>query len=136
MWVYLLTLATCAFLLYFYISHVSILIKIIHIKVLMFIYDGLIEDYPAYFIINYPFGLKWYKLIVMKSRVRMCSITSELDNGQIIDIKPIVKQYLGPYDNFCNNHNITPEILGFNNITFTDTNNIRYKYLKHDRIKF
>jgi len=79
----------------------------------------LIEMHHKYYIIHYPFGIKWYKIIIPRKR-GPCLIDEIIDsNGN--NVNADIFDYLGPCHNF-HGQNMTPEILGYESLTFNYIN--------------
>jgi len=76
----------------------------------------IIETHHNRYIINYPHGAKWYKIIVPRNRQPFIlnSIVDEHDN----DVKSTIVPFMGPNHNF---HGVptTPQMLGFEKLTFS-----------------
>jgi hypothetical protein len=85
------------------------------------LFQWVVEIHHAYYIINYPYGMRWYKLLVPRKRGPVLIDTISNENG--VDIKDIVLQYAGPGYNFHGQH-ITPKHLGYNKVIvkFIDDN--------------
>ena len=73
-----------------------------------------VEINTNYYIVYYPYGVSWYKIIVPRNRRPMVidSITDE--NG--VDIKSQVLSFMGPGHNF-HGMMVTPKMMGFQKIT-------------------
>lgn len=67
-----------------------------------------------YYIVHYPYGVSWYKIIVPRNRrpIVIDSITDE--SGK--DIKSEVIPFMGPGHNF-HGLMVTPRMMGFDRIT-------------------
>jgi len=76
----------------------------------------LVEIHHKYYIINYPYGVTWYKIIVPRRR-GPCRI-DEITDGDGNDVKKEVTAYLGPSHNF-HGVTVTPTMLGYDSLTFT-----------------
>lgn len=75
----------------------------------------LIEMHHKYYIVNYPFGVNWYKIIIPRKR-GPCLI-DEIIDGEGKDIKANIFEYMGPCHNF-HGLSVTPSMLGQTQITF------------------
>ena len=75
-----------------------------------------VEMHHAHYIINYPYGLTWYKILIPRKRgpCQIVDITDQDGN----DVKDQILQFLGPGYNF---HGIptTPKMLGYKSLTFS-----------------
>lgn len=69
---------------------------------------------PNYYIVYYPYGVSWYKIIVPRNRrpIVIDSIVNE--NG--VDIKADVLPFMGPGHNF-HGLMVTPRMMGFERVT-------------------
>jgi len=90
----------------------------------------LIEMHHKYYVVHYPFGVTWYKIIIPRKR-GPCLIDEILDKDGN-DIQQEIHQYMGPCHNF-HGQNITPEILGYESITFKYLNGSE-KTFKNDEV--
>lgn len=106
--------------------------QLLHTKFIVLLSNWIIEDQPQYFIINYPYGIKWYRLMIPKNNRRIISVTNELGEN----IKQEIKDYMGPYDNFGNVRGITPNLLGYSQLTFKDVLNTEYIFKSDEQISF
>ena len=79
----------------------------------------LIELHHTHYIINYPFGVNWYKIIIPRKR-GPCMIDEIMDEKGC-DIKEKILSFMGPCHNF-HGQEMTPKILGYGSITFTFIN--------------
>lgn len=79
--------------------------------------NRLVEMHHRYYVIHYPYGVTWYKIIVPRRR-GPCKIDTVVDqDGK--DVKKDVFAYMGPSHNF-HGVAITPKMLGYESLTFTD----------------
>jgi len=85
-----------------------------------------------YYIVHYPFGVNWYKIIIPRHR-KPCKITSITDSSGL-DISKDIFEYMGPSHNF---HGITvsPQILGYETIIFEYINGDKKEFSNKDEIK-
>lgn len=73
-----------------------------------------IEIHHTYYIVNYPFGLHWYKIIIPRSR-GPCKITDIVDSQENSIYEKLIP-FLGPSHDFHKTI-ITPKILGVDKLT-------------------
>ena len=77
-----------------------------------------IEIHHRYYIIHYPYGVTWYKIIVPRRR-GPCTIHSITDaDGN--DVKDAIFAFMGPGHSF-HGIRVTPRMLGYETLTFNDT---------------
>ncbi len=76
----------------------------------------LVEMHPRYYVIHYPFGVTWYKIIVPR-RKGPCLIDTVSD-GDGKDVKKDVRAFMGPSHNF-HGMTVTPKMLGYDSLIFT-----------------
>lgn len=76
-----------------------------------------IEMHHKYYIIEYPYGVSWYKIVV--PRRRGPSKIAEICNEWGRDVKEEILPFMGPSHNF-HGLAVTPSQLGYNELTFTD----------------
>ena len=74
----------------------------------------LVQVHQQWYIISYPYGVNWYKIMLPKVR-KPVLINSIVDNNGL-DIKTNILSFLGPGYN-CHGLMITPKMLGYNKIT-------------------
>lgn len=90
----------------------------------------LVEVHHEYYIVNYPYGMEWYKIKIPRNRNPkvILSISSE-DKEVYKEIVP----FMGPGFNF---HGIptTPENFGLYSLTIETLEDI-YNYEKNDEIR-
>ena len=74
-------------------------------------------------LINYYYGNKWYSIPIqhkMSSATRILKVTTTVSNKEgntdTLDVTEKIRKYLGPDENFYNQH-ITPTMIGYNNLT-------------------
>lgn len=74
----------------------------------------LVETHHKYYIIYYPYGLRWYAIKVPRKRgpTQVNYIHSNLN-----DVTERVSSFMGPGENFHGNK-FTPIQLGYNELTF------------------
>ncbi len=79
--------------------------------------NRLVEMHHHYYVVHYPYGVTWYKIIVPRRRgpCRIDTVTDENDN----DVKRDVFAFMGPCHNF-HGAQLTPSMLGYKSLTFTD----------------
>lgn len=77
--------------------------------------NRLVEMHHKYYIIHYPYGVTWYKMIIPRRR-GPCMIDSIKDSDGN-DIKQDIVPYMGPSHNFHGTR-VTPKMLGYDSITF------------------
>nr|QBK88281.1 MAG: uncharacterized protein LCMAC202_06430 [Marseillevirus LCMAC202] len=78
--------------------------------------NRLVEMHHHHYIIHYPYGVTWYKIIVPRRR-GPCLIDTVTD-GDNNDVKKDVFAYMGPSHNF-HGVTVTPSMLGYDSLTFT-----------------
>jgi hypothetical protein len=78
------------------------------------LYQQLVEVHRNYYIVHYPLGVSWYKIIIPRRR-GPSRITQILDH-QGRDIKEDLFAHLGPGKDF-HGQPITPEMLGHQQLT-------------------
>ena len=77
----------------------------------------LVEMHHRHYIIHYPYGVTWYKVIIPRRR-GPCLIDTVTDaDGN--DVKDDVFAFMGPSHNF-HGVQVTPKLLGYKSLTFTD----------------
>jgi len=88
-----------------------------------------VKDKGDHVVIDYPFGYKWYKLVLPKNirGPRNCNISS---NGKNID--SIYEKYAGPFRNF--NH-LTPRYMGLKSIDVSNVFGGVYTFEDDDKIQ-
>lgn len=79
--------------------------------------NRLVEMHHRYYIVHYPYGVSWYKIIIPRRR-GPCRIDTILDEDGN-NVKKDVCSFMGPSHNFHGTQ-VTPEMLGYNSLTFTD----------------
>ena len=77
----------------------------------------LVEVHHNYYIIHYPFGMKWYKIIVQ--RVRGPQSVDSVYSHDGTDITDSIAEYFGPCYN-AHQTAITPKLLGHTAIKIVD----------------
>jgi len=115
---------------FYYLDQLRIMYQLLQSKWIVLLSGYLIEDRPQHFIINYPYGIKWYKMLIPKNSKRLISVISPTGEN----IKHSLKEYLGPYDNFGNVRGITPALLGYNSLTFKDVLNTEQTFSIDEQI--
>ena len=68
------------------------------------------------YIVHYPLGVTWYKIII--PRRRGLSQIDTIITGDGKNVKKQVAAFMGPSHNF-HGQPVTPKILGYNTLTFT-----------------
>lgn len=79
--------------------------------------NRLVEMHQRYYVIHYPCGVTWYKIIVPRRR-GPCIIDTVIDEDGN-DVKKDVFAFMGPSHNF-HGVSVTPSMLGYKSLTFTD----------------
>lgn len=79
-----------------------------------YISKRLVETHHRYYIIHYPYGVTWYKMIIPRKR-GPCRITRVTCVGK--DVTSDVLKYMGPSHTF-HGVKITPKMLGFSELSF------------------
>lgn len=74
----------------------------------------LIETHHRYYIIHYPRGVRWYKMIIPRKR-GPCKITQITNNTR--DVTCDVLQFMGPSHTF-HGIRVTPKMLGYTQLSF------------------
>ena len=93
----------------------------------------LVETHRRYYIIHYPYGITWYKIIVPRRR-GPCLIDTVTD-GDGNDVKKEVFAFMGPSHNF-HGVSVTPKMLGYNTLNFTYLNGEVKAFAETDTISF
>lgn len=74
-----------------------------------------VEMHHKYYIVHYPYGVTWYKIMIPRRR-GPCKVDTITDiEGN--DVKQELQSFLGPGDNF-HGINITPNMIGYSQLTF------------------
>lgn len=94
----------------------------------------LIEHHKNIYIINYPFGTTWYKVVIPRHRQKILLFDSIVDE-QGNDIKNNIIAFMGPYKNF-HGCNISPGLLGYKSITFTFMDKEPITFLENQLLLF
>ena len=81
--------------------------------------NQLVEMHHKYYVIQYPYGVSWYKIIVPRHR-GPCKIDTIVDSTGT-DVKKDIMMYMGPSHNF-HGTTITPTMMGYEQLTFTYLN--------------
>lgn len=91
----------------------------------------IIEMHHKYYVINYPYGIKWYKIIVPRNRSPCIidTIHDENDNNITNDIL----QYMGPCHNF-HGKEMTPNLLGYSELHIINIYGEKVVYKNNDII--
>jgi len=133
MWVYFLIFPCIAAIAFYYLQTIQIMYQLLVQKVTIAISGWLITETPEAFVIDYPYGPKWYKLMIPKhNNKRILSV--KIESGE--DIKHILKKYMGPYDNFGNVSGLTPRLLGYGRLIFKDVSFTEYTFIGDEEISF
>jgi len=84
-----------------------------------YLFQKCVEIHHKYYIVSYPYGMKWYKIILPRVR-NPCMIdkVETIVGSEIIDVTNVIFDYMGPCYNF-HGQKITPQILGYSNLRFT-----------------
>jgi len=84
-----------------------------------YLFQKCVEIHHKYYIVSYPYGMKWYKIILPRVRepCLIDKVETVIDNVAV-DVSKNIFDYLGPCFNF-HGQEMTPEILGYTNLTFT-----------------
>lgn len=90
-----------------------------------------ISMHHKYYIVEYPYGVSWYKIIVPRNR-RPCLI-DDITDAHGCSVKTQLKPYLGPGNNF-HGQRVTPNLLGFSRLTFTYANGDELTFGEFDEI--
>jgi len=91
----------------------------------------LIEIKPRHYIIHYPFGVNWYKIIVVRHR-GPCKIDTVTDHNGM-DVTKDIFAYMGPGHNF-HEMRVTPTLLGYKKLVFTFINTETKTFIDTEQI--
>ena len=92
---------------------------------------NIVEMHHRYYIINYPFGVSWYKIIIPRKR-GPCLIDTITD-GQEVDITKHIFTFMGPSYNF-HGIDITPKLLGYEKLNFYFTSGEKRIFKDNEKI--
>jgi hypothetical protein len=76
----------------------------------------LVEIHHRHYIIHYPYGITWYKIILPR-RIGPCMIDTVVDH-HANNVKKDIFAFMGPTHNF-HGLQLTPNVLGYDSLTFT-----------------
>lgn len=91
----------------------------------------LVDVHHEYYIVNYPYGMEWYKIKIPRNRNPQVILSM---NSEGKDVYKEITPFMGPGLNF---HGIptTPENFGLNSLTIETLENL-YNYEMDDEINF
>jgi hypothetical protein len=99
------------------INGINICLKWTHQIITNQIAKSLVEVHHKYYIIHYPYGMTWYKIIVPRNRKPL--LIETIYSGEN-DVTEDVLKYLGPSYNF-HGQNIRPIDIGYKSLKFVFT---------------
>lgn len=91
----------------------------------------LIEMHHKYYIVNYPYGVKWYKIIIPRKR-GPCPFEYIYDENET-DVTESVLTFMGPSFDF-HKLPITPKQMGYESLTFVLEDDSEKKFMQNDTI--
>lgn len=92
---------------------------------------NLVEIHHRHYIVHYPYGVTWYKIIIPRHR-GPCKIDTIVDsNGK--DVKKDVCSFMGPSHNF-HGIKVSPGMLGYESLIFTNISGVEKIFTKDDII--
>ena len=91
----------------------------------------LIEMHHKYYVIHYPYGVTWYKIVIPRKR-GPCLIAEIRDSGGN-NVMDVITPYMGPSHNF-HNQQISPKILGFEELLIVYIDGTEKKFTGNDVI--
>lgn len=91
----------------------------------------LVEMHHRYYVVHYPYGVTWYKIIIPRHR-RPCRIDTVVDENDS-DVKKDVFAFMGPSHNF-HGAQVTPNMLGYKSLTFTDLTDNSHTFAEDEAI--
>jgi len=95
--------------------------------------NRLVEMHHKYYIVWYPYGVSWYKILIPRRRRPVLIDTITDENGN--DVKKDVLAFMGPSHNF---HGIatSPNTLGYESLTFTDLDSQSKTFVENETMSF
>lgn len=91
----------------------------------------LVEIHHKYYIIHYPYGVTWYKIVI--PRKRGPSIFDTITDQDGNDVKKQVFEFMGPSRNF-HGMDITPMAMGYGKLTITFLDGRVEEFQANDKI--
>ncbi len=76
----------------------------------------LVDVHGTHYIVHYPLGVTWYKIVIPRRRGPSQIDTIITEDG--VNVKKQVAAFLGPGYNF-HGQTVTPKIMGYDILTFT-----------------
>ena len=89
----------------------------------------LVEIHHQYYLVHYPYGATWYKIMIPRNR-GPCMIDT-ITNDVFEHVKKEVIPFMGPGHNFHGSR-VTPGMLGYESLTFTFINGDTRTFCKNE----
>jgi hypothetical protein len=100
------------------LNGINICLKWTHQLIANQIAKRLVEVHHKYYIIHYPYGVTWYKILIPRNRNPVLIETVYDSNGT--DVTEDILQYMGPSHNF-HGQRIRPIDMGYSSLKFVFT---------------
>lgn len=94
------------------------------------LFKSLVQVHHKYYIVWYPYGITWYKMIVPRNR-KPCMVDQIYAGDE--NVTADIRQYMGPYHNF-HGQQVTPKMLGYSELRFTYIDDSDHTFVRDDPI--